>query len=377
MVHLLREYGLAKFHRNLQGFGFSSIRRSASHYGLSLILGGAEVKMFELNQVYTRMAQQLRYGQANELKLFPGMKNDQSEFPMNAGSIFSTFDAMLEVRRPDEDNNWHLFASSRKIAWKTGTSYGFRDAWAVGITPDYVVSVWVGNADGEGRPGLTGVQAAAPILFDIFQSLPSETEWFDRPEGEMKEVQVCAVSGHRPTEFCDKQVAAWWPKGSLKTMACPYHQRIHVNSEGQRVNSSCANPMEMTHKNWLVVAPDVEVHYQKHHPLYKSLPAFLELCEGANAANSLSILYPEPRQQIYLPFGLDGEQQSAVFRASHSNQDAVLFWHLDGQFVQQTSEFHEIVIRPDVGKHQLTVYDTEGISKSVWVEVVAARKEVN
>lgn len=373
MVHLLQQYGLTKFHRNLSDFGFSTIRKSASHYGLSLILGGAEVNMFELNQVYTQMAQQLRYGKANQLKLFPGERNVHVEFPMNSGSIYTTFEAMLEVRRPDEDNNWHLFASSRKIAWKTGTSYGFRDAWAVGVTPDYVVSVWVGNADGEGRPGLTGVQAAAPILFDIFQSLPTETTWFERPESEMKKVQVCAVSGHRPTEFCDKQVQAWWPQGALKTTACPYHHRIHVNASGQRVNSSCAEPMEMLHKNWMIIAPEVAIYYEKQHPLYKPLPAFLDICEGANHTDVLSILYPEKAQKVYLPVGVDGQRQAVVFRASHSNRDAVLFWHLNGEFLQQTREFHEIVVRPEIGKYKLTVYDTEGNSRSRWVEVVEGR----
>ncbi|XOV68879.1 MAG: penicillin-binding protein 1C [Fluviicola sp.] len=377
MVYLLQQYGLTRFHRNLQRMGFSTVRRSASHYGLSLILGGAEVNMFELNQVYTKMAQQLQYDESSQLRLFPQVERVKSEFPMNSGSIFATFEAMLDVRRPDEDNNWHLFDSSRKIAWKTGTSYGFRDAWAVGVTPDYVVSVWMGNADGEGRPGLTGVQAAAPILFDIFQILPMEKEWFDRPESELGEVEVCATSGHRSSESCEKTVKASWPRGSLQTTACPYHQRIHLNSAGKRVNSSCADPMEMTHANWMVIAPDVEMYYKKHHPLYKSLPSFQDQCEGANSSDALSILYPDSNQKIYLPVGISGERQSTVFRCSHSNKDAVLFWHLDGQFVQQTSEFHEIVIRPEIGKHQLTVYDTEGTKQSVWVEIVAARKEAN
>ena len=377
MVHLLKQYGLTRFHRNLQDFGFSTIRRSASHYGLSLILGGAEVNMFELNQVYTQMAQQLQNGEASQLELCANDDKVTTIFPMNCGSIYATFEAMLDVRRPDEDNNWHLFDSSRKIAWKTGTSYGFRDAWAVGVTPDYVVSVWVGNADGEGRPGLTGVQAAAPVLFDIFQSLPIKNAWFERPKSEMKEVSVCAISGHRPSENCDKQTKVWWPKGSLQTTVCPYHQRIHLNKGGQRVNSSCENPTEMIHKNWLIIAPDVEEYYKKYHPLYKPLPPFLSICEGANDSNSLSILYPDAGQKIYLPIGFDGEQQSVVFRCSHLNKEAVLFWHLDGQFVQQTSEFHEIVLRPEIGKHQLTVYDTEGTRQSVWVEIVAGRKEIN
>lgn len=377
MVHLLRQYGLTKFHQNLQRFGFRTVRRSASHYGLSLILGGAEVNMFELNEVYTRMAQQLKYGQGTSLKLLEGQEFKAREFPMDRGSIYTTFDAMLEVRRPDEDNNWHLFSSSKKIAWKTGTSYGFRDAWAVGVTPDYVVSVWVGNADGEGRPGLTGVQAAAPLLFDIFQELPTKTEWFDRPESEMTEVSVCAVSGHRPSEFCEERKTEWWPKGVLQTIACPYHQRIHLNSTGERVNSSCASPADMNHTNWFVISPDVEVYYEKYNPLYKPLPPFLSICDGANSPDALSILYPEPNQQIYLPVGLDGERQSVVFRASHSNRNAVLFWHLDGVFVQQTSEFHEIVVHPEVGKHLLTIYDTEGAKQSVSVEIVSERKVVN
>jgi len=377
MVHLLRQYGLTKFHQNLQRFGFGTVRRSASHYGLSLILGGAEVTMFELNQVYNRMAQQLNRGDCSQLRIFQEDEIKASEFSMDVGSIYATFEAMLEVRRPDEDNNWHLFSSSKKIAWKTGTSYGFRDAWAIGVTPDYVVSVWVGNADGEGRPGLTGVQAAAPLLFDIFQELPAKSEWFKCPESSMKKVSVCAQSGHRPSAFCEKQVKQWWPKGAMQTTACPYHQRVHLNNAGKRVNSSCLSPSEMIHANWFVISPDVEVYYEKYHPLYKSLPPFQESCDGSNSAEALSILYPDPHQKIYLPIDLSGERQHVVFRASHSNRNAVLFWHLDGAFVQQTSEFHEIKLRPEVGQHQLTIYDTEGASRSVWVEIVAERKEVN
>lgn len=377
MVHLLQKYGLGKFHQNLQRFGFKTVRRSASHYGLSLILGGAEVNMFELNSVYTRMAQHLKSGQSMNVQLFPGSQNRAAGFPMDRGSIYATFEAMLDVRRPDAENNWHLFASSKKIAWKTGTSYGFRDAWAVGITPDYVVSVWVGNADGEGRPGLTGVQAAAPLLFDIFQSLPSKTEWFERPEENMQEVYVCAKSGHRPSEFCEKQLKVWWPKGALQTMACPYHQRIHLNTSGQRVNSSCASPATMEHVNWFVIPPKVEAYYAKFHPLYKSLPTYVPSCEGANSPEVLSILYPQSDQKIYLPMGFDGQQQSVVFRASHANKNAVLFWHLDGVFVQQTSFFHEVMMRPEVGKHILTIYDTEGAKQSVEIEIVAERKAVN
>ena len=97
---------------------------------------------------------------------------------------------MLEVIRPGDESNWKVFSSARKVAWKTGTSFGYRDAWAIGITPEYVVSVWVGNATGEGRPGIIGVKAAAPILFDIYNLLPS-TSWFKEPVNDFKTFSIC------------------------------------------------------------------------------------------------------------------------------------------------------------------------------------------
>src|SRR6202007_1295978 len=118
--------------------------------------------------------------------------------------IYKTFEAMVEVNRPDEDGNWRAFASAQKIAWKTGTSFGFRDAWAIGVTPDYVVSVWIGNADGEGRPGLTGIKAAAPLLFDVFAQLPRSASWFKEPREEMSKVFICSESGHRVSLLCPK-----------------------------------------------------------------------------------------------------------------------------------------------------------------------------
>ena len=83
-------------------------------------------------------------------------------------SIWQCFETLTELERPNQEGSWEQFSSSKTIAWKTGTSFGYRDAWAIGLNPDYLVGVWVGNADGEGRPGLTGVNVAAPLMFDAF-----------------------------------------------------------------------------------------------------------------------------------------------------------------------------------------------------------------
>jgi penicillin-binding protein 1C len=197
-VKLLQQHGVEKFHQEIQDLGMTTINRPASHYGMSIILGGAEGKLSEMAGIYASMARSL-----NNYNLYNGayFKNDYRPLTyvakevenekiksqkLMAGSIWLTFEAMAEVSRPDLDASWKRLSGGRKIAWKTGTSFGFRDGWAIGVTPDYVVGVWAGNADGEGRPGLTGITAAAPILFDVFGLLPQKSSWFAEPFKEIK-----------------------------------------------------------------------------------------------------------------------------------------------------------------------------------------------
>ncbi len=193
-VHMLRTYRYEKFHSLLKNMGMNTLDRSPDHYGLSLILGGAEGTLWDITGMYASMARTLnnywehpgknRYNRSDfhpphyieprhESDLNQGGSEGNLEATswLSAAAIFQTFDALKEVYRPGEESGWRYFSSSKKIAWKTGTSFGFRDAWAVGVTPHYAVGVWVGNADGEGRPGLTGTDAAAPLMFDIFSQL--------------------------------------------------------------------------------------------------------------------------------------------------------------------------------------------------------------
>ncbi len=145
-----------------------------------------------------------------------------------SGAVWQTFDAIKEVNRPEEID-WRTIPSMQTIAWKTGTSYGFRDAWAVGVTPKYAVGVWVGNATGEGKPGLVGARTAGPVLFDVFNLLPS-SPWFERPQGELVEAEICRQSGHLKGRFCEETDTLLILPAGLKTEACliitrsPYRQ---------------------------------------------------------------------------------------------------------------------------------------------------------
>ena len=138
----------------------------------------------------------------------------------------------VRLNRPEEEADWQQFESMKRIAWKTGTSYGGRDAWAIGTTPRYVVGVWAGNASGEGRPGLTGVGNAAPVLFDLFSLLPGG-EWFDLPCDETRPMMICRNSGHKASPYCEQTDTLYMPLSGNNTGICPYHKLVHLSADGR------------------------------------------------------------------------------------------------------------------------------------------------
>jgi len=380
LVRMLNEYGLEKFHRDLKNYGLSTLHKPAKHYGLSLILGGAEARLDELCKAYTNMAQELRTGKIKEL-LFTEEKNkkhnnktkQKNKYSLqdDKASVYCTLQAMVDVNRPDEDGNWRAFSSSQKIAWKTGTSFGFRDAWAIGLTPDYVVAVWIGNADGEGRPGLTGIKAAAPLLFDVFAQLPRSQSWFVEPREEMSKINICSESGHRASELCDRTEQVWMPKKCLNTTACPYHQVVHLTKNNlQRVDSDCESIYNMKHVSWFVLPPLIEKYYKFNHPNYKILPDFKPECLTKISDKAIAVLYPKPNSKIYVPVEIDGKTGRTVFEAAHRNINTKVYWHLDDEFIGETKEIHQLALNPAVGKHRLMLIDENGISLSMKFETL-------
>ena len=371
MVHLLNDYGVSKFHKLLKQLGFSTLHQPARHYGLSLILGGAETKLTDLSRVYTGMAQKLN-GQDPNYELFDELdEKDQSSITLSRGAIFSTFEAMVEVNRPDEDNNWRIFSSSRKIAWKTGTSFGFRDAWAVGVTPDYVVAVWIGNADGEGRPGLTGVKAAAPLMFDVFRQLPNSKNWFTLPMADMKVENVCRQSGYKEGKYCTRVAPTFLPKSERSAKVCTYHQLIHLDKTGTyRVDSDCEEVFNMQHKIWFVLPSLMEHYYRLNHPDYVVLPPYSPKCLSEDRSGSFTVVYPKRNSKIYVPREIDGTKGRSIFEVAHRHNGIRVFWHLDDQYIGESMEIHQMAMNPSVGKHVLTVIDEKGVSQRIPFEVI-------
>ncbi len=374
-VFLLRNYRYEKFHTLLTNVGMTTLHRSADHYGLSLVLGGAEGTLWDITGMYASMARTLnhyfhyagseRY-KRNDFHAPVYYKNHPIESPrertswLSAASIYLTFETLKELYRPVEETGWRYFHTPRNIAWKTGTSFGFRDGWAVGVTGDYAVGVWVGNADGEGRSGLTGIQAAAPILFDVFSLLPGKA-WFKAPHSEMQQVVVCRNSGQIFSRHCEQADTIWVAEQGLITRACTYHRRIHVSKDRKhRVHSGCADLASVDHVSWFVLPPVQEYYFRSRNISYKPLPPFLPDCDAAGSLSVMDFVYPKPEARLFIPRDFDGSPGSSIFELAHRNRNASVFWHLDGVFIGTTTGVHRLPLNPGEGTHVLTVVDDDG-----------------
>lgn len=352
-VSMLQRYGVPKFHSFLKQAGLTTLNKPSSHYGLSLILGGAEATLWEVTKAYADMGRSLTGG---EHAMF------------SPGAVWQTFEALKEVNRPEEID-WRSIPSMQPIAWKTGTSYGFRDAWAVGVTRGYAVGVWVGNATGEGKPGLVGARTAGPVMFDIFNMLPA-SRWFERPAGELIEAEVCRRSGHLKGRFCDETDTLLILPAGLKTEACPYHHPVTLSADGtHRIYENCTNTEPVVQQNWFTLPPVWEWYYKQHHPEYKPLPAFKPGC-GEDNRLPMQFVYPTMNARVYLPKQMDGSPGEMIFELVHSHPDATVYWHLDSTYLTQTQDFHKISLLPAAGKHSMTAVDDEGNTVSVSFFVV-------
>ncbi|MCB0629474.1 MAG: penicillin-binding protein 1C [Lewinella sp.] len=380
-VHMLQSYGLEKFHYQLRKFGFSHINYPPDHYGLPLILGGAEASLWDITSAYTSMARILNhtYHQSGEYRVSDFRKahyladvsfsNDRDEALLKAppylgsGAIWLTFEAMQALERPNQEGVWERFRSSKRVAWKTGTSFGFRDAWAVGVTPTYAIGVWAGNADGEGRPGLVGVKAAAPVLFEILNALPAASgarQWFDQPFDDLQRMPICADSGYRPLEGCPRDTV-WATRNSTNVPACPYHEIIHLDQSRQwRVNTSCEPPDRIVHLPWLVLPPLEAHYYRSKHPDYAPLPPYRPDCNAPDQDAVMQLIYPKHPTRIFVPVDLNGEYSRTVFAIAHRNPSKTIHWHIDQQYMGSTETFHSMEFHPPPGPHVLTLVDEDG-----------------
>jgi penicillin-binding protein 1C len=386
-VRMLQLYTPERFLTLLRSAGFTTFNKPSDYYGLSLILGGGETSLWELCGVYAsfsrildRFNRKQRYGNADFHPPFL-LKNEtlkpadtlKTEIPLSAASVWLTYEALQKVNRPEEESGWQYFSSAQNCAWKTGTSFGFRDAWAIGTTPEYVIAVWAGNADGEGRPGLTGVTAAAPILFDVLNYFGSE-KWFSLPAEEMTTIKVCAQSGYRAGPDCPETKDIWACVSGLRSESCPFHRVIHLNkSRTGRVTSSCAPASTIINESWFVLTPAMEYFYKNKHPEYKTIPPAAPGCSDDKSIPVMEFIYPTQRIKIFIPRDQTGLLTRVIIEVAHRDPSKKIFWHLDNSYIATTRFIHQSEILAEAGAHTLTAVDEDGNSIKCAFEIIGRK----
>lgn len=372
-VHMLQQHGMERFHTTLNKAGIREIDRHPDHYGLSLVLGGAECSLWTVTSAYANLSRSAK-GQDRlmDFKFDQFGSGVSGAHAIDQGAAFLTLQTLRGVNRPASEGSHQQFESHRPFAWKTGTSFGMRDAWAVGVDQNFAIGIWVGNATGEGRPALTGIRAAAPLLFNVLRDLPN-SGWFENPDHLLEKVLICDKTGYLAGSDCETAVASSQHANGSRVGFCPYHRSITTNMEGSKlVNSTCYPLNLIKQRSAFILPPLMAWYYGKKHPEYEGLPRESDDCEHSGSNLPMALVYPRSKAQILIPKNLDGSKSKAVFEATHSEISTQLHWHLDDLFLGSTKGNHRMEIEAAAGEHLVTLVDEQGNKLNQWFEVLAS-----
>jgi penicillin-binding protein 1C len=382
-VRLLNAYGVRDFYDFLQDAGLRGLFRSPDGYGLALILGGAEANLYELVQLYAALG---NGGRATRLSIIEPFEDSRprggtanpSATPQlfSEGAAWLVLNTLTRLSRPGSEYYWEYFDNRVPVAWKTGTSYGQKDAWAIGVNRQWTIGVWAGNFTGEGNAVLTGHASAAPLLFTLFNQLtrPGENAWFDEPLFDLAQVECCAESGFPAGLDCPHKVVLKRPKTSHSSGMCPYHAKFLVDkATGREVCSLCWTGIETEWITRYVVPPAVKAIFAATGRRADDVPIHTASCPEYRDADRIELVYPVEGIKIFVPRDFDGVHEKIVFTAKHERPATHLFWYLNGDLVGETAGTHECAVDLEPGDYTLTVQDENGLSRSA--RFSAFRKE--
>ncbi|MFA7056651.1 MAG: penicillin-binding protein 1C [Candidatus Cloacimonadales bacterium] len=347
----------------LQSVGMRSLFREPSDYGLSICIGGAEASLLELSEMYQTLAHS---GKQSRLKLLASDELKETKSLLSPASCHQILEILSGVQKPT-----HYAKRFPNFSWKTGTSNGFRDAWAVGVDQQWTIAVWAGNFTGEGNPHLLGRDIAGNILFRVLSTLPeNDSPPFVKPWADFKQIAVCAVSGFAPTKACSDTVWCDVPKSAFVLPKCSYHKQIIVDEfETMQLCSNCWSGFNHKSINILDYPPDVDYYLQKFGQEIPILPPHNPECSLVKNHSNLLIKYPISQSHIYLPTTSQGRLNSFQAEA-FCNANTSIFWFLNKEFLAETKDKHTLDIYTTAGTKELLLVTSDGISKRVKFEIL-------
>ncbi len=368
-VRLLNTYGITDLYDFLKASGLKGLFRSPEGYGLTLILGGAEARLWGLVQLYLILG---NAGIRKDLTLVhttqPTSSSDRQSHLLSDGASWQVLNILNKLSRPDIEFYWHQFDNTVPVAWKTGTSYGQKDGWAIGVNREWTIGVWIGNFTGEGNTEIGGAKAAAPLLFSLFNALSHHDKqlWFETPEYDLQDVACCTYSGFPVNPHCPDTIMLKRPITAYVPGTCPFHKRYLIDKKsGKSVCSLCWNNSDTAWVTRTIHSPAVKDILNKNAVATDSIPPHSPSCLTYRKDNLLEIVYPVSDIKILIPRDYDGTYEKLVLSAKHQRPSVHLFWYIDKQFIGETIDIHTMPCDLKPGKHTLTVQDEEGFIRRV------------
>ena len=364
-IKLLSEMGLNEFLHLLSGLGIRKFEKRRELLGLSAGVG-LELTPLELTQAYTTLANQ---GISTPLSLFenhiPAELLDTSNLqtqPISDGAAWLAGEALRQRDRPDFSERMNYTTTQKPFSWKTGTSFGFHDAWTAGWGADFVTTVWFGNLDQTSSVHLIGSEAAGTFFFELMERLESPFTPPPKPDS-LTPVSVCTETGHLPSKSCPHTVETLALRTRVPTTTCRQHSTILVNQEGKRSTTQCTNDPLIKQTVWV---PSIE--YQRWSKVPIQLPPLANECSAtATLQSDLTIEHPQENHRILLLE--DGKKQDIPLEANHNDPHATLYWFIDQSFIGRSDNQETLWWKPTPGSHTIAVEDTHGNSATITVQV--------
>lgn len=366
-VKLLKEITTPILVDKLKKADFQAVKKDASKLGLSLVLGGCGVTLEELTNLFSSFANEGKFQKAKYIVSRSQLTTVSAEITSKE-STYLINQILTQITRPDLPNNYAYTYRMPKIAWKTGTSFGKKDAWSIGYNAKYTVGIWIGNFSGEGVPELSGANIATPLLFDIFNTIDynSSSKWFKSPEN-IALRKVCAESGDVPDEFCINQITDYYIPSVSKMTQCTHAKYVYVSADEQiSFCSHCMPDNGTIRKIFPNHAPELVSWFETKHILYEKLPQHDPKCERVFRENAPQIVYPEGGSEYILD---KNDTQKLMLNAQVRNDVKEIYWYINDKLLQKSTPNIPIFFVPESGKIKISCSDDKGRNTDIFVRV--------
>ena len=358
-VDMLADLGIEAFIGHLETWGVQSLVDDPGFYGLSAAIGGLEMTPLELAGLYTILARNGRY---RGLRVQPGPTDERPAFA--PGTAYLTQRALRLRDRPDFPSRYRWSGVPPQVHWKTGTSYGHRDAWAAGSDDRFTVVVWLGNFDNTPSRHLVGADAAGPIMFDMLEALSTGRPPVPPPPPptDLSRIEVCRFSGRRPTRACPHRDHVWALTQHAPTASCAYHRVVDVDLQtGLALRPGCRQGRPFQTRSFLQLPAKVRRWLDAHRRDLPAPPSWADGCAPSTSDHAApAITSPAVGQVALLIPGVPADRQEIPLEAE--SRSARLSWFIDGRFLGTVKAGAPLWWPPAPGTHEVVVVDETGAS---------------